>query len=297
MSKIFFTEPPISLDNLKPFQTTTHIIKYPEKEIENVHEFDRESLLYTLKNFQPDILVCGLKFQIDKEVLDSAPNKAVFTRTTGLDHIDTNYAKEKGIEVINLKGEELTDCVAVPELSIGMMIYMMRTLYNVGFELKGKTLGIIGFGRIGKILAEKAKAFGMNIITYDIKDKDSYNVSQAGKLEVLLESSDIVSLNITSNEENLGFLNLEKFKLMKDGAWFINSARPWLVEEEGFKWALNNKLAGAWVDFDLPYKNEFPNLICTNHIGGKTIESSNKTEAIIVNKLLTWLKEKQNLIA
>src|SRR3990167_7972808 len=145
--RIFFTEHPISLENLKPFQETTHVIKYPKEEIPNVHEFDRSALLATLKVEQPEVLVVGLKFKIDKEVLDSAPIKAVFTRTTNItDHIDLKYCEEKGIEIIPLVGSELTDVVAVPELSLWAMLELVRR--RGGQELKGKTLGIIGRGRI-----------------------------------------------------------------------------------------------------------------------------------------------------
>src|SRR3990167_6388742 len=92
-----------------------HEVFVPKNEIPNVHEFGRTELIQTIKDLKPDVLVCGFKFQIDKEILDLGI-KAVFTRTTGLDHIDTKYCKEKGIEVISLVGSELTDVVAGPEL-------------------------------------------------------------------------------------------------------------------------------------------------------------------------------------
>ena len=131
---------------------------------------------------------------------------------------------------------------------------------------------------------------GMRVLGQDIKDTDSERVSHAGKLDVILQSSDIISLNISSIEENRNFMNRAKFELMKDGSYFLNSSRGWLVEESALKWALeSSKLAGAWSDFPVGF--EHPNLLITNHIGGSTLESSLKTEEIIVNKLLKWLSK------
>src|SRR3990167_10512826 len=105
--KIFFTERPISEENLKPFQTTTHIIQYPKEEIADIHTFDRSALIQTIKDLKRDVLVVGLKFDIDAKVLGGSPNsdhaiKAVFTRTTNItDHIDLAWCKDMGIKVVN----------------------------------------------------------------------------------------------------------------------------------------------------------------------------------------------------
>lgn len=257
-----------------------------KEEIEGVHEFDRESLLATLKQGQYDVLVCGFKFQIDKEVLDSAPIKAVFTRTTGLDHIDYEYCKDKKIEVVNLKGEELMEIVAVPELILQKTLELLRRDKR---ELKNKKVGIIGGqGRIAKIAKRYFEALGAFVNTQDRLDKDGSNVIQAGKLEVVLETSDIILLSISSIEENRNFFDREKFELMKDGAYFLNSSRRWLVDNEALTWALDNKLAGAWSDFPVGFTHE--NLLVTNHQGGQTIESSIKTEQILVQKIINYAK-------
>lgn len=294
--KILFTERNFDPETPIKLQQVGCEVSIPKEEIPNVHEFDRESLLATVKEIQPDILVCGFKFKIDKEVLDLSPIKAIFTRTTGLDHIDTTYAKEKDIEVINLKGEELTEVVAVPQLCLGALIWLMRTTYDIGFELDNKKILIMGSaGRIGNKLAYYLHMMCTTSMTifFDIKDfENKYNPQADSYLKKQLRDSDIVSLNISSTEENRNFMNLEKFKMMKDGSWFLNSARPWLVEEEAFKWALDNKLAGAWVDFELPFTR--PNLITTPHIGGRTIESSIKTEVIVVDKILSYVQNNQS---
>lgn len=282
MAKILFSEKNINQETPGLLQQAGHEVWVVKEDIKGVHEFGREEFLTLLKEFQPDVLVCGLKFQINKEVLEYV-NKAVFTRTTGQDHIDLAYAQEKGIEIINLKGEELTNVEAVPLLTLWAILELIRR--RDGQELRDKTLGVIGGdGRVAQILAgycgKDEHSLGMNILTYDIKT--------GGYLNNLLKNSDIISLHISSTEENRNFIDLEKFKMMKDGAYFLNSARPWLMEEEGFKWALDNKLAGAWVDFELPFKHE--KLIITPHLGGKTKESSSKTETIICDKIIKYAK-------
>lgn len=252
----------------------------PKQEIPNVHEFDRSALIQTIKNIQPDILVTGFKFQIDQEILDLAPIKVVFTRTTATDHITGK------VEVIKLNGEELTDVVAVPELCLWAMLELVRR--RGGQELDGKTLGLIGYGRISKILERYALALGMKVLKYDTNFVETENQSHAGLLEVVLKNSDIVSLHISSTEENRNFMDGDKFMLMKNGSYFLNSSRGWLVKNISLEWAFKKgKLAGAWTDFPVGFTAE--NLIQTPHIAGKTLESSIKTEKIICEKLIKWL--------
>ena len=232
-----------------------------------------------------DVLVVGFKFDINAEILGGGnfsdhKIKAVFTRTTGTDHIDLEWCKDVGIEVIPLVGSELGDVEAVPLLTLWAILELVRKRGRR--ELKGKTLGIIGYGRIGKILGSYAQNLGMRVA---IDDKEYNGIG----LEGLLENSDIVSLNISSTEENRNFFDREKFEMMKDGSYFLNSSRGWLVDESALKWALESgKLAGAWSDFPVGFSHE--NLLITNHIGGSTLESSLKTEKIIVGKLLEYLK-------
>src|SRR3990167_3688700 len=112
--KILATERNLNSETPLAFVKAGHDFFAPKEEIPGVHEFDHSALIQTIKDLKPDILMVGLKFQIDKEILDLGV-KAVFTRTTGLDHIDTEYAKEKGIEVLSLRGEDLSEIVATAE--------------------------------------------------------------------------------------------------------------------------------------------------------------------------------------
>ncbi len=197
-----------------------------------------------------------------------APNQIIACNSTGIEHI-------KAKEIISLRGEDLTDLTAVSELCLGMAIYCTRIFK--GEEIRGKTLGLIGYGRIANLFADMAVMMGMKIATYDKIEEKGMNT-----LETVLQC-DIVSLHITADEENMHFMDKEKFDLMKPGSIFLNSSRPWLVNEYDFCRALNNKLAGAWVDFPMPFAE---NLVFTPHLGGTTVESKAKSELIIAKKLL-----------
>ena len=281
MKRILLTERHISEETPRRLVEAGFEVFSPKEEIPGVHEFDRSALIQTIKDLQPDILLTGFKFIIDQEIIDLGI-KLVATRTTGTDHITGK------VEVIKLIGEELTDVVAVPELCLWAMLELVRR--RGGQELKGKTIGIIGgAGRIGMLLNDRAGKLGMSTLLDDSKFHHFNSKARQDNLERLLKESDIVSLNISSTEENREFMDKEKFDLMKQGSYFLNSARPWLVDNLALKENLeSDKLAGAWVDFDLGFTA--PNLIQTNHIGGKTLESSIKTEEIIVNKIISWSK-------
>src|SRR3990167_8058763 len=205
--KIFFTERPVSEENLKPFQTTTHIIQYPKEEILDVHTFDRSALIQTIKDLKVDVLVVGLKFKIDREVLDLGI-KVVATRTTNItDHIDYKYCKDMGIEILNLKGEELEDVTAVAEACLGGMIQLAR-LESPGVEIRGKTLGLWGFGRIAKHLGSYSSEHEMRVIYYD-PAFPIYSVST----EQLLKESDFISIHASSIPENKDMVKYSHFPL------------------------------------------------------------------------------------
>jgi len=284
--KIFYTER--SINGLGQLQKAGIDAFEPKEEIPNVHEFDRSSLLAYLKEFKPEGIVVGLKFQIDKEIMDQVNLKVIFTRTTGLDHIDTEYAKEKGIEVINLKGEELTDVRAVAELNLCMMIFLMRTVHKPGYELGGKTMGLIGFGRIGRQLAGMGLNLGMHIIYHDPAFPQ-----KSIPLEKLLKESQIISLHVTAKEENRDMISWEQFAQMEQHPFFLNSSRPWLVDNKALKSALKEGLvSGAWIDFDLDFKA--PNLLTSPHLGGLTMEATVRTEQIIIEKVIRYYESRNS---
>lgn len=231
----------------------------------NQADFSKEVIDFYKENFE----IVKTKKDADIIVINSFKRintkKIVACNSTGIEHI-------KAKELISLRGEDLSELTAVPELCLGMAIYSMRIFKKE--EIKGKTLGIIGMGRIGKKFAEYASLLGMKVIGYD-KNK--------GNLENLLKESDIVSIHITSDQKNAGFFSSVKFEMMKEGAILLNSARPWLVDYQYLKLALDNKLSGAWFDFQLPF--EHPKLLTTPHLGGTTKESKKVSEMIIAKRL------------
>lgn len=254
--------------------------------LKNQSNFNSETVEFYKDNFEivdekeADIIVVNDFTPF--EVLD----KIVACNATCCDHI-------KAKEVVSLAGEDLSDLTAVPELCLGMAIMLSRIFKRE--EIKGNTLGIIGFGRIGKELSKMAFRMGMSVWTKgkekgkkdfigytDLKMKTGDHICVDNNLDDIL-GCDIISLHITADESNRYFIRKEHFKKMKEGAIFLNSARPWLVEEEGLKWALNNKLSACWTDFILPFQH--PKLITTDHLGGTTVQSKKKSEMIIARKL------------
>jgi D-lactate dehydrogenase len=220
-----------------------------------------------VKNFQDlDILSIFISSEIDKEIIDSLPNlKLITTRSTGYDHIDCEYCRSKGILVCNVP-EYGTKTVA--EWTIGLMLNLMRKIYYAidqikevesfdlknlrGEELYGKTLGVIGTGRIGKEVIKLAKAFGMNILAYDAFPDENfakeYNVTYTS-LEELLKNSDVITIHVNLNPSTYHLINKENIKLIKSGAYLINTARGGIVETEALLYALKEGiLKGAALD-------------------------------------------------
>jgi D-lactate dehydrogenase len=220
-----------------------------------------------VKNFQDlDILSVFICSEIDKEIIDSLPNlKLIATRSTGYDHIDCEYCKSKGILVCNVP-EYGTKTVA--EWTIGLMLNLMRKIYYAidqikevesfdlknlrGEELYGKTLGVIGTGRIGKEVIKLAKAFGMNILAYDAFPDENfakeYNITYTS-LEELLKNSDVITIHVNLNPSTYHLINKENIKLIKPGAYLINTARGGIIETEALLYALKEGiLKGAALD-------------------------------------------------
>jgi D-3-phosphoglycerate dehydrogenase len=186
----------------------------------------------------------------------------------------------------------------------------------IGKELKGKILGIIGYGRLGRIVASYAKAFQMSVYAYTYNRRDSENDGVEWKdLEELLTVSDVISLHIPFTGENINFLDSEKLALLKPGSILINTSRGELVDEVALLDCLRNgKIAGAaldvlsgeehhriedgsWPEGDplVEYSKTNSNLLLTPHIGGASTDSMNATEMFMAKKLRRYLKER-NLI-
>ena len=285
-------------------------------------DLDRAGLLSEVQ--EADVLWVRLRHHIDAEVMAAAQRlKMIVSPTTGLNHIDLNEARRRSIRVLSLQGETefLNDIRATAEHTIGLMLALLRRIPAAvddvqkggwhrdqfkGRELFGKTIGIIGYGRLGRIVARYLKAFDARILVSDphIDHKSLDTGISAVSLEGLLQESDIVSLHVSLSDRTQSFFGKEQFSRMKSGAWFINTARGELIDETALLDALrSDRLAGAALDVLceessngmihhplVAYAREHDNLIITPHIGGCTIESMEKTETFLAGHLLALLK-------
>lgn len=285
-------------------------------------EADRTFLLENIHKY--NCLFIGLRNLIDKSLLARASKlKCIVTPTTGLDHIDIETASKKNIKVISLKGETefLSTVSATAEFTWGILLALIRKIPKAhlsvmaeewernnfcGIELRDKTFGIIGFGRIGRMLRAYAQAFGMHVLIYDIKSNDKKNIEFAS-LSKLLRDSDIISVNASLNNTTKGMLGFKEFSLMKKGAFLVNTSRGEIIKEEALLDSLKTgRIAGAAIDVMasensgdknwlkksplIAYARNSDNLIITPHIGGVTHESVEKTNSFIIQKLAEFLR-------
>ena len=267
-----------------------------------------------------DVFWFRLGFQIDRTLIEMSNRrvKYIVTPVTGLNHIDTVACAEHGVRIISLKGESefLKEVRATAEHTLLLTLALLRKLVPAvestisgswdrepfkGNEIFKKTVGIIGFGRLGKIVSDYYKVLGAKILIYEkYPNAELLNSPEFVDLETLLRESDIVSLHINFLPENIEFFSTRHFSLMKPSAVFINTSRGQLVDAIALKNALNNgEISGTALDvisdeFDLSNSpemelltsNKLANLIITPHIGGNTWESFDKTEKFIYNKLI-----------
>jgi len=258
-----------------------------------------------------DAIVVRSQTKVTKEVLTESGGLRVIARAgVGLDNIDFDEAKKRGIEVVN-SPEASSNAVA--ELVIGFMLSLARRIPEAdastkraewikrrlsGFELKGKTLGVIGFGRIGFLVAKKAGALGMRVLTYDViieklTDHVEMVAAEAVSLETLLSSSDFVTVHVPLITQTRHMIGRKEIKMMKRGSYIINAARGGVVDEEALREALTDGLlAGAALDV---YEEEpqrdislvgLESVVCTPHIGAATEEAQRANSTIIAEKLI-----------
>lgn len=255
--------------------------------------------------------------RVTRELIRSAPRLRVIGRSgAGLDNINVTAATEAGI-VVAYTPEQ--NSISVAELTLGMMLALARHIppadrdiraggWNrqrfTGVELHGKTLGIVGLGRIGFRTARRARAFGMEIIAHDgYANPDGVTVSELRTpllcLEEVLERSDFISCHLPLTPLTRNIFDYEKFSLMKPGAYFINTSRGEVVDEAGLLRALEQgKLAGAGLDVrqkEPPVADAFRNLdnvIMTPHIAAFTTEGQQRVTASVCRDVTAVLTGK-----
>jgi D-3-phosphoglycerate dehydrogenase len=265
-----------------------------------------------------DVHLIGIrsKTQITKKVLDKAEKLlAIGCFCIGTNQVDKKAAAEKGVAVFNAP---YSNTRSVAELTIGLMIMLIRKVPDKNkaahegiwlkdakgcYEMRGKTLGIIGYGNIGSQVSVLAEAFGMKVIFYDIERKLPVgNAQSAGKLNELLKQSDIISLHVPSDKTTRGMINAAAFAQMKKGAIFINYSRGDVVDLDALKKNLDKgHLSGAAIDVfpEEPEKNGDPfkstlqntsNVILTPHIGGSTEEAQFNIGIDVAEKMVQYLE-------
>ncbi len=262
---------------------------------------DEAELVKTIPDFHAAVVRSATK--VTRKAIEAGKNLELIIRAgIGLDNIDVSAAKEKGIQVANTPA---ATSISVAEHTFGLMLAAVRNHGKAnlsmkehkwekktlsGTELYGKTLGIIGFGRIGQEVAKRALAFGMRVIAYDVIDiKTSLDVKMV-PFDKLLAESDIITLHIPKQPKYL--LSNEEFEKMKNGVILINAARGGVVDEKALLRALNSgKIRAAALDvFEKEPPDEFslidnPNVIATPHIGAAA-EEGQKRAGLEVAKIL-----------
>lgn len=264
-----------------------------------------------------DILVIRSKNIITKEIIDKACEgntlKLIIRSGVGLDNIDVKYANEKGIKVLNTPNASTR---SVAELTIGQIITLSRFInianvtmrdgqWNkkqyVGTEIFGKTLGIIGLGRIGKTVANMAYNLGMNVIYYDILGKiDGYENYKFCTFEEVLKNADFITIHIPLERGQGYLIGTKEFNMMKDRVYFINHARGGLVCEKALIKALDSgKVEAAALDV---YEKEpnvnlelvnHPMVSPTPHLGASTVEAQERIGREIVKIIYNFLLENE----
>jgi glyoxylate reductase len=261
---------------------------------------ERDELLRQIEGV--DAILCTLNDQIDRTALGLAQNlKVVSTYSVGYDHIDVDFATKLGVYVSNTP-DVLTDATA--DLTMALMLALSRRLveghnfvvnkewnmpwfpsFMLGSDLSNKSLGLIGFGRIGKAVAKRARGFGMNIRYYSSSRAPKSVELELGvsnsPLETLLMESDFVSLHLPLTNKTSQIISYDKIKLMKRSAYLINTSRGLLVDESGLADALRREeIAGAGLDVfhSEPLSESSPlleveNIILTPHLGSATVET------------------------
>jgi D-3-phosphoglycerate dehydrogenase len=258
-----------------------------------------------------DGMVVRSRTKVRQPLIDVCPNLKVIVRGgVGLDTIDHEYAKSKGIAVMNTP---MASSASVAELTIGYMFALARSIYKAtssmkaekwdkksfeGDEIGGKTLGLIGVGNIGKEVAKRANALGMTVLAYDPFVKEAAGIKMVA-LDEILTKSDYISLHLPKTKESAGMIGANQFTKMKNGVRIVNCARGGIIDEAALYEALTSgKVAGAALDV---FNEEPPtdwkllkldNVIGSPHIGAATKEAQGRVGAEVAEKLIAFAKKK-----
>lgn len=274
-------------------------------------KMSRDEVIAAIPNAAALIIRSATK--VDRAMLEAAPNlKLVGRAGVGVDNVDLNAATDRGVIVMNAPDG---NTVATAELAIGLMLALARHIPAaqaamqagqwekkafMGVELRNKTLGLIGFGRVGKAVAKRALAFEMTVIAYDpyvsVDGARDLGVNMVA-LDDLYARSDFISLHAVTSQENRHMINAESISKMKDGVRIVNDSRGTLIDESALAQAIKDgKVAGAALDV---YNQEpveagnpligLPGVIHTPHLGASTLEAQDEVAVQIAQQALDAL--------
>lgn len=280
-------------------------------------QLNRSELMASGRNVT--VLWVKLGTKIDSQVLSAFSDlRCIAVNTTGLAHLDEEQILARGIQVLSLKGETdfLKDVRATAELTVLLMLSLLRRapdafsmgqsgqwdrMAMIGQELAGRTVGLIGFGRLGRITAELLLSFRAKVIWCDPAACEPMAGTEETSLEDLLAQSDLVSLHASWEQGQEPILTQIEFSMMKRGAMLVNTARGELIDESALLAELEGGRLTAALDVlsgeqaqDLSsnrlvqFSQKSSRLILTPHIGGATRESSEKTEVFMAGKIKAW---------
>jgi len=277
----------------------------------------KQTLIREVEN--ADAILCMLSDRIDREVIDAGRNlKVISAYAVGIDNIDVAYATKKGITVTNTPGV-LTEATA--EVTWALLFACARRVAEadryvragrfkvwgptllLGRLIGGKTLGIIGAGRIGQSVGQKARAFGMNVMYFNRSKESGFEKETSAQrvdLKTLLKKSDFITLHLPLTKDTRYFIGLKELRMMKRTAYFINVARGPIVREADLVQALkHNLIAGVGLDV---YENEpkvhpgllkLDNVVLLPHLGSATVESRTRMAEIAAENIVAVLQGKQ----
>jgi len=281
---------------------------------------DRATLANLLPQF--DFYCAAIGVPVERALMERASRlKAIVTVSTGLDHIDLECAAARGIEVLSLRGETafLDSVTSTAEAAFGLLLSVARRLPAAsaaaargewarerfrGHQLSGMTLGVLGYGRLGRMMAEYGRAFRMRVLACDVKPVEAPDWVSMVPLERLLEESDAVSIHVHLTPETRRLIDARAIARMKPGAILINTSRGAIVDETALLAAIEQgHLAGAGLDVIdgelgedvtqhpvIRYARKHENVVVTPHIGGVTLEAQAAAFRYMVTKFARWFK-------
>jgi D-3-phosphoglycerate dehydrogenase len=291
-------------------------------------KIDQDNLIDAINDQKIEVILVRSATKVRKDIIDSCPNLKIIGRGgVGMDNIDVDYAKEKGIQVINTpaaSSQSVAELVMAQLFNISRSVYdsnrkmpsstngdfkTLKKKYAKGVELRGKTIGIIGFGRIGQNTAKYALGCGMKVIASDpFIDQSDIELEINGQtlsvniptitFDEVLANADFISLHVPMPSDGKALIGEDEFNKMKDGVRIVNAARGGVIDEDELINALNNgKVAAAALDVfvgEPSPRNDVINhekISITPHIGAATLEAQNRIGTELADKIISFYKK------